>query len=318
MPVSPSSTTRAETLDGLLRVAAVGLVWGTIPLFLRWSDGASVVKVFFRVFVAALGIAAWMALSGRIREVARLDRAKLIQVAIQGVILTVNWVLFLTALDMTNVATAELLCYTGPVFIAVLAPFVSGESFDRRVTLPLALSLGGIVAILAPQGLGVTSPRELIGAGLAFCSALTYAALMLRSKRILAGISGGALMLVEYSVASLLLAPFAAWAFAHGQGPSTARAVGALVTLGLVHTAATGVIFLGALRHVRTDHAAILTYTEPASAVVFAAIFLGEALTWWTLAGGLLVVAGGIAVTRLEPLIQTEVVPVEAVGTTRP
>jgi drug/metabolite transporter (DMT)-like permease len=77
------------------------------------------------------------------------------------------------------------------------------------------------------------------------------------------------------------------------------------------------VIFLGALRHVRTDHAAILTYSEPASAVVFAAIFLGEALTWWTLVGGLMVVVGGVAVARLEPLAQSEIVPVEAVGTTR-
>ena len=38
-----------------------------------------------------------------------------------------------------------------------------------------------------------------------------------------------------------------------------------------MHTALAGFIFLSGLRRVRTDHAAILTYTEPASAVVFAA-----------------------------------------------
>ena len=316
---TPSSfNARGETLGGLARVAAMGLVWGTIPLFLRAADGASVVKVFFRVFVAALAIAGWCAARGGLRDVTRLSRAKLGQLCVQGVILTLNWVFFLTALDMTNVATAELLAYTGPVFIAVLAPYLSGEPFDCRVALPLALALGGIVAILAPQGLGVASPRELIGAGLAFCSALTYAALMLRSKRMLAGVSGTTLMLVEYSVASVLLAPFAAWSFAHGQGPSTLTAYGALIGLGLIHTAMTGVVFLGALRHVRTDHAGILTYTEPASAVVFAAIFLGEALTWWTAVGGVLVIVGGVIVALLKPLGDAELVPVEVVATTEP
>jgi drug/metabolite transporter (DMT)-like permease len=244
-----------------------------------------------------------------------LPRRKLLQVAFQGVILTVNRVLFLTALDMTNVATAELLGYTGPVFVAALAPMVTGERFDARVLVPLGLALGGIVVILVPQGLRVSSPQEMLGAGLAFASALTYATLLLRSKKILRGISGPSLMLVEYSVASLLLFPFVVWSYAHGRGPTAPGAYVALLTLGLVHTALTGVIFLSGLRRVRTDSAAILTYAEPVSAVVFASIFLGEALTMWTIVGGALVVAGGLIVTRIEPKGSVEAIPLEAAGT---
>ena len=75
---------------------------------------------------------------------------------------------------------------------------------------------------------------------------------------------------------------------------------GALAVLGMVQTAFAGMLFLKGLRRVRTDHAAILTYTEPASAVVFAAAFLSEPLTVATVAGGLMVVAGGALVARLE------------------
>ena len=74
-----------------------------------------------------------------------------------------------------------------------------------------------------------------------------------------------------------------------------------MLTLGLVQTAFAGIIFLGGLRATRTDHAAILTYTEPVAAVVFAAAFLGEALTAWTAIGGAMVVAGGLTVARLSP-----------------
>lgn len=291
-----------------------GIIWGTIPLVLRAADGASVVKVFYRVLFAAMAILIWMAATRTLTDVTGLSRRKLAQVAAQGVLLTLNWVLFLSALDRTSVATAELLGYTGPVFVAVFAPFVTGERFDRRIIVPLALSLGGIVVILAPQGIRVAGPGELLGAGLAFCSALTYATLLLRSKKILAGISGMSLMLVEYTVASVILLPFVAWFYAHGQGPTSTTAYAALLTLGLVQTAFSGVFFLSGLRRIRTDHAAILTYAEPVSAVLFAALFLAEPLTLWTVAGGVMVVTGGLVVARLVPASKIESAPLEMAG----
>jgi drug/metabolite transporter (DMT)-like permease len=292
---------RRYSLTGLLLIAAAGVIWGTIPLVLRAADGASLIKVFYRVLFAGVVIFAWLTLRGGLGELRRLPRRKLGQLVGQGAILTVNWVLFLTALDLTNVATAELLGYMGPVFVAALAPFVTGERFDRRIVLPMLLALGGIVVILAPQGLDVAGGRQLLGAGLAFASALTYAMLLLRSKRILLGVSGPALMLVEYTTAAVLLLPFVVWLYLTGQGPTTAVSYGALAVLGVVQTAFAGMLFLTGLRRVRTDHAAILTYTEPASAVLFAAAFLpGEPLTAATIMGGAMVVAGGALVARLD------------------
>lgn len=298
-----------ERLWGLARVASAGLIWGTIPLIIRAADGAPAIAVFFRMAFAGLVVAAVMLVTGEWRELGRLSLRKYVQVGGQGLLLTVNWLLFLTSLDLTNVATAELLAYTGPVFVAALAPFVTREVFDRRIILPLALALGGIAVILAPQGLAVASGRELLGAGLAFTSALTYAALLLRSKKILRDISSSALMIIEYGVACTVLAPFVALAYARGDVPSSPTAYGALITLGVVHSAFTGFIFLGGLRRLRTDHAAILMYLEPASAVVFAAIFLGEPLTAATLVGGALVIGGGVLVARMEG---RQPIPIEA------
>lgn len=312
--IPDATPARSERLSGLARIAVAGLIWGSIPLLLRSADGASVIKVFFRVACAGAVIGAWMLATGRWREFATLGRRKLLQVVGQGLILTLNWFLFLTAIDLTTVATAELLAYTGPVFVAALAPFVTGERFDRRIVVPLMLALGGIVVILAPHGLSVSTSTELLGATLAFCSALTYATLLLRSKKILRGISSGALMLTEYTVASLVLLPFVIAAYARGDAPTTPSAYASLVTLGVVHTALSGFIFLSGLRRVRTDHAAVLTYVEPVSAVVLAALFLGEPLTAITVIGGALVVTGGILVAKLEAREGIESLPIEITG----
>lgn len=292
---------RRSALIGLGRVAVAGIIWGTIPLVLRAADGASIIKVFYRVLFAEIAILGYLVATKRTGEITSLSRGKLLQVSVQGVILALNWVLFLSALDLTNVATAELLGYTGPVFVAALAPFVTGERFDPRILIPLALALGGIGVILLPQGLAIAGGPQLVGAVLAFLSAITYATLLLRSKKILRGISGMALMVIEYTVSAAILLPFVVGLYARGQGPTHAGSYLALLVLGVVQTAFAGWVFLGGLRAVRTDHAAILTYTEPVAAVLFAAAFLGEKLTVWTIVGGAMVVAGGLWVTRSLP-----------------
>lgn len=307
--VTHSAHVSDQRLSGIIRVVVAGLVWGTIPLIIRVADGASVVKVFFRVIAASTVIVTYLLASGNWREFRTLPFAKWRQLVVQGLVLTLNWILFLTALDMTTVATAELLGYTAPVLIAALGPFVTGERFDVRILAPLALALGGIAVILLPQGLAIESSRELTGAALAFGSALTYATLMLRSKKILAGVSSAVLMTVEYTVAALVLSPFVVRAYLLGNGPTGTTSYVALVTLGVVHTAATGFLFLGGLRRVRTDQVAILTYIEPVSAVLFASLFLAEPLTAATGLGGAMVVAGGIIVARLKP--STTTLPLE-------
>ncbi len=295
------AATRAERISGLVRVALTGVVWGTIPLVLRASDGDPWVKVFYRVLFAALVIGIWMLATGRWRELTTMDRQKRRQLAGQGLLLTANWLLFLTALDLTEVATAELLGYTGPVFVAALTPALIGERFDRRIVLPLALALSGIVVILAQHGLALGSGRQALGAALAAGSALTYAALLLRSKKILRGVSTGALMLGQYIVAAVVLLPVVIYSYANGGGPTSTGSYAALATLGIVHTALAGFVFFGGLRHIRADHAGILMYAEPVSAVIFAALFLGEPLTPATVIGGVMVVLGGVLVARMEP-----------------
>lgn len=300
---SPSS---ADRLSGLARIAFAGIVWGTIPLFLRAADGAATVKVFYRVFFASLVIGAWMIVTGRWRELAALSRATWKQMAMQGLLLAANWLLFLGAFEFTEVATVELLGYTGPVFVAVLAPMVTGERHDKRIVLPLTLAMGGIAIILLRHGATLGTPRQAIGAALAAGSALTYAGLLLRSKKLLRGLSSGTLMFGEYVFASVALLPLVVYAYTHGGAPTSVGSYAALATLGVVHTAGAGFLLFSGLRRVRADHAGVLMYTEPVSAVIFAALFLHEPLTAATVLGGIMVVLGGVLVTRLEPVPSLE------------
>lgn len=289
---------RTDTASGLALILIAAITWGTIPLVLAAAEGVHpVVVVFYRVGISALVLTGVAAFSGTFREL-RLMRARTwLGLAANGVLLAVNWVLFFFGLRLAGVAVGEILGYTGPVWVAVLIPLVLGERFDRRVLLPLALALGGTIAVLLATAGQATGNSVLLGGMLAFASSLTYSILILNAKRLLGGVSPIALMLVEDVVAAVLLSP----ALLFLSGPSTPREWGALFTLALVQTVFTGFIFLSGLKRVRADHGAILTYAEPVSAVLFGALFLGQHLTPFVLLGGALVVAGGVIVARMEP-----------------
>lgn len=291
-------TARKDTASGLALIATAAITWGTIPLVLEAARGVHpVIAVFYRVGISALVLLAIAPFTGTFRELKRMSRRVWLGVAANGVLLAMNWVLFFSGLRLAGVAVGEILGYTGPVWVAVLLPLVLKERFDRRVLLPLALALGGTVAVLLATAGHTTGTSVLLGSAFAFASSLTYSMLILNAKRLLGGVSPMALMLIEDVVAAALLAP----ALFFLAGPSTAGEWGALATLAIVQTVATGFIFLSGLKRVRADHGAILTYAEPVSAVAFGAIFLGQQLTPLVIVGGALVVAGGIIVARIEP-----------------
>ncbi len=279
--------------SGLLKVLIAAMIWGSIPLLVRATSAHPAVIVFYRVFFAGTVLITYGLISGRLATLRSIPRRTLGALIVMGALLTLNWVLFFTAITLVEVSVAVLLAYCGPVFVAALGPLVNRTSFDRGIIVPLMLALGGTALIVGPDGVHLSGTAGL-GALLAFSSAITYALLVVNAKRLIAKVDPIAYMSVEYGTATILLLP----AVLLLSGPQGATEFGALATLGIVHTAVTGFLFLSALRIARADHVAIVTYAEPVSAVIFAAAFLGEPVSATTIVGGLAVLVGGTMVAR--------------------
>lgn len=291
-----------KSYSGLLRIGLAGVIWGTIPLFVRLLDLSPFVVVFWRVVFGAAAVGLYLLVARRTRELVHVERRTALTTVALGALLAGNWVLFFGAFTLTRVAVVELLGYTGPVFVAALVPFVGRERFDRRITLPLVLALGGTALIIGLGDLALEGGRSYLGAGMAFATALCYCGLMLTAKYLLGSVSGPVLAFGEYVVAAVLLLP-AVFLLA---GPSDAREWGALATLGVIHTAVAILVFFSGLQRVRADHAAIFTYAEPVAGVIFASVFLAEPLGWAVAVGGAAVMVAGVLVARMAPNTGTE------------
>jgi drug/metabolite transporter (DMT)-like permease len=284
---------------GYAELGICGLVWGSIGVIVREVTLKAPIIVFFRVFIATVALVAFFAIRGRLSELRLRDRRGLL--IADGVLLAIHWALFFEAYKRLSVATTILVIYVAPVLVAALAPRFAEERIEPRTIGSLALSLGGMVLIAVPAW----QVKEPAGLAFAIGSMLTWVVLMLASKRLTRSYEPPALLTWQLGIATVAIAPVLASA------PSTAqvvRAMPALLALGLVHTAITGILYFRALMVVKVQHVGILAYLEPVTAVLYAWVFLSETPKPLTLAGGALVLAAGlnlVARRQIAPVSET-------------
>jgi DME family drug/metabolite transporter len=218
-------------------------------------------------------------------------------VFVLGALLAAHWSLYFGAIKETSVASAVLITYAAPIFMALLAPVLIREHVPGRSVIALAVSMAGITAISLAGGTGGEAVRPL-GVVLAIFAAITYALIIVLIKRWAPDVNPLTFVFWQEVTAATVLLPALAFASFDAVGGAD---VGYLLLLGLLLTGATGVIYVAALRWVPATTAGILAYMEPVSAALLAAALLGQRLTAPVIAGGLAIVAAGLAVAANAP-----------------
>jgi len=253
--------------------------------------------------VAALGVV--VLISGSWRDL-RSPGAPLRLLGI-SVALALNLILYFLAIRYTGVAVAIFLSYLAPVYLAFVAPRILHETTDRVVYVALAVGLAGMAVILVPGLLLEGTKLSAAGLFYGWAAGAMYAVYLLFAKSLRGRhVRSTAVVFTQSAfTAAVMLAPglFAVSA-AHYHYSGRDLLMAAL--LGLLTTAFSFSIFMDGLRYIRVQHASIVGYLEPVSAPLYALVFLSQVPSWWTVAGGAMIVAAGILVVlygreQLEP-----------------
>ncbi len=262
-------------------LAGLSIAWGAIPLFVR-NDVPSIQLVGARVTFGAIALVAVAAAVGRL-TIPRVRRWRLV---LSGVLLALHWVTFFESIKLTTVAVALAVLYLGPIAAAILAGPLFGEHVGSRIWVALAVALLGTLLVVQPWQTDVVDP---LGVAMAALSAALLAGVMLAGKPVAKDLGGLTMATGELIVASVLLAPATYQALTQN-----GEFIVNFLILGALFTGLAGFVFWESMRHVPVAAVSVVMYLEPASAVVWAALFLGEipnALSW---TGVLLVIVGGL------------------------
>jgi drug/metabolite transporter (DMT)-like permease len=162
--------------------------------------------------------------------------------------------------------------------------------------LGIVLGLGG-VAFLVAADLGGEAPWWSIAEVLVVCVA--YATAPFIAARRLADVPDIGVVALALSAVALVYAPVA-W-LTWPDDPPPVRAWLAVVALGLLCTAIAFVVFFRLIRAVGPSRSTLITFVNPAVAVIVGAIVLDEQITVATLVGFALILAGCWLATTHRP-----------------
>ena len=260
-------------------IAVLAISFGAIPLIVRAGIPATHL-VAMRVTLGGLFLVGVALATGRFA----VPQSNRLRVVVLGVLLAVHWLTFFLAIQLTTVAVALAVVYIGPILAALISVPVLGEENRASAWVGLVLAAGGTLLVVRP-GAGAT----LEGVAVGLVSAVLLAALFVIGKPAAAALGGLTVAMWEALAAAVVLFPFTVQAIRESY-----EFVSEFLILGVIFTGLSGVIWWGSMAKLPVAVVSVIMYLEPASAVVWASLFLDESpqpLTWIGIA---LVIAGGV------------------------
>ena len=276
-------------MRGALSIALAMAVWSSWGVALRGLPlPAYAVTFWVSVVAAAAAGAAWAVL----RPPAPAFPRGFLAVGAMGALFLLNQWTFFAAYQRTTMAGAVLTHYIAPVLVAATAPLVLRERPVPGLPLAVAAAAVGLVLLL-PWGPAGSGGTNLQGLALGTASGVFYAGLILLAGAVTLRAHPIPIVAVQHLVVAVLLAP---WAL---QTAPTAHDTGILLSLGLVHGAGAGLLYLAGIRRTGAQIAGLLGYLEPVGAVAWGWALFGEGLGARGWVGGLLILGSGLwAATR--------------------
>lgn len=210
-----------------------------------------------------------------------------------GVLMTVHWVSYFYALQLSSVAIGMLSLFTFPVFTAILEPLILNTSFKRIHLLLGAMMLGGIYLLVPDFDL---SGDIVAAVGFGLLSAVAYSLRNIFMKPLVLKHEGSKLMFYQTLVTMLLLIPFLIGTEGGGIDHSEWWAIGflALFTTVIGHS-----LFLVSFRKFSVTTASLLSCTQPVFGIILGVIFLREIPGWTTVLGGVLILSAVVTESLL-------------------
>lgn len=270
-------------MNGRLKITTSMLIWGSVGIFGRLSGLSGVGVAFARVSLGALVLFALFILLKRelLDELSKTFKDNWKPLLGLGTALALNWAFLFTAFNYTTIANAVMVYYIAPILATLMSWRFLGENVDRKTWGLILLAFSGLVLIMSGQKISFKN-RDFIGILLAFTAAFFYA-MIPNLGRFLKKVDGRVLTFSQLGIAALVLLPFV---LVQDIGEPVWWAVSVLV---LVHTVLALFLYMEGLKEVEVKEAALLSYLDPASAIVYAYLVFGEIPKITTILGGALI-----------------------------
>lgn len=277
------------------------LIFGSIGVFVKNINLTSMEIAFIRAFIGSIFlICASFFLKQGISFKAIKQNALLL--VLSGAAIGFNWILLFQAYKYTTISNATLSYYFAPVFVMILSPVVLKEKLTPIKVLCISTAMGGMFLILNSGGSSTAETyNHLVGILYGLSGAALYASVILMNKFI-KGVGSFETTLIQLISAGLVLLPSIIYTGASNFTGINSKSWFFIAIVGIIHTGIAYLLYFTSMKELKGQTIAILSYIDPISAVIIAAIFLGETMTLIQIVGGILILGSTFISESVENL----------------
>ncbi|MGH1507765.1 DMT family transporter [Ralstonia solanacearum] len=286
----------ADKLLGVLLIGVSAASFGAMAIFTHYAyaSGANTVGLLtVRFCLAALALMAVM----RVRRIDIPPWSRVAGLAAMGGIgYAGQSFAFFTALHYAPASLVALLLYLYPMFVTVLAAVFLQERLTPAALVALVLCSAGAGLTVGGAGLAGGSP---LGVVLGVAAAVIYSVYITVGARVTRGVDPIACTTVICTAAAVVYVGLAA-AGVPARFPGSAAGWAASLAIAGLSTVIAILAFFAGLQRLGAAQASMLSTLEPVVTVVLAALLLGESIGATQMAGGALILAGVLWLTRAD------------------
>ena len=280
-----------------LSLGIVAISFASIWIRMAQAEGVPTLTIaaWRLIFASAVLLPyAWATRRDEMRAFSRREGGLLVAA---GLFLGAHFATWIASLGYTSVASSVVLVSMGPLFVGLGSWLFLRERPSLLMAAGILLAaVGSVIISWGDFGQG---QDQLLGDLLALAGAVMVAGYLMIGRRVRGHCSLTAYIAPVYGVAMLTLLALVLVGRRPMFGFSLA-AYGWMLALGLVPQLIGHSTLNWALRHLSATFVAIVTLAEPVGSGLLAYLLLGEAVTWTTAVGGLLILIGIYIASRAE------------------
>ena len=273
-----------------IKIIVAMLIWGTLGIFTRQIGVSSGEIVLYRVIIGGLSLLAVYLFSRR-RSSGRAVRRASLLLLLSGVCMGFNWLFLFEAYKYTTVSVATVAYYCAPIIVMILTPILFKERIAPLRVVGIISALIGLVLIM---GTVSGTNADLKGFLFGLAAAALYSTVTMLNK-FAKGISHIEITLIQLLGAFLVMLPYC---LVTGGGvlhlPVTTSGIVSMLLLGIVHTGLALFLYFSSIQGLSAQSAALCSYIDPGSALVFSAIFLNEKMSTVQIVAAVLILGGAL------------------------
>ena len=267
-----------------LRFILCMVCFGTISIFVKGIDLSPTEIGLYRAAIACAVLLVWLLATGRLKNL-RMRPGALALLFLSGVAMGFNWIFLFTAYRYTTVALSTLAYYFSPTLVVLFSLILFREPLRLRQILCFLGSTAGLVLILGLRGGGGS---DLTGLLFGLLAALLYTVVVLCNKKT-GDVDGVSRTWVQLASATAVLLPYVALTGGFHLGTLDLKGWINLLILGAGFSGVVYALYFSAISVLPGQEAAILSYLDPAVAVLVSVFWLREPITAVQLLGGAMI-----------------------------